>query len=660
MYRRPILTPHVVVRFHVADSGTVCQALSGSLNLALVSKLLFREREMVEPVSAAATLGALKLLQKPIDELYEKAKKEIGFKIDKTNFQKQASLIINDVAENVVKVPTLFYLDQIVDLNKFYHAPRVLCCQEEKVVHNVDFFPTKKNLIVLGTAGQGKSIFMRYLAHQEAKKQQKIPVFLELRRAQKETIKDAIFNKLSCYFDDLSSELFEFLVKQGALVLFLDGFDEVVAEKANLFFSELEDMSVKYKKMKVIVSSRYQSDMEKSLFFEKVEIQHCDRKDQEIIIKKLVTEKEVSNSICNAIKSSSTQVEDLLKTPLLISMLVTKYLVNREIPESQYDFYRDIFDVLAQRHDRLKIGINRGFKSGLSVSKLQECFEVICVETKKRRITNFDFIIMCEIVDIAVKNLDLKANIDDIIHDITNNICLIVKDGTGYSFVHKSIQEFFVANFIAKNESKDRGIFMSISEAYQDYVVEISFLEYIDPYKWSKFFIIPVFEAGIQFFGFLSRDLLKDFLVKNILVVVCSEETDIGDDNDSEFVFQETLSVFSFYEDCSQDFCVGRINQIYKNYFSYFIFSQVFRFVFSHSKISFEAWYNYVKKFDIRFDCCDEKYLRGVFRIDDFDGFDDFLDELYNGLVMKVESAKKIVKYRESSKLLDGLLGSRS
>lgn len=597
--------------------------------------------------TGAAILGSLKLAQKLIDDLYSRGKKDFYLKIGKVRFESLANQMLNDISENVVKVSTLFHLDKIVDLNDFYHAPVVNYLNDKDVVHDIGFLGSG-NLLILGTAGQGKSMFMRYMTALEAQKQSRIPIFLEFRKNQNKTIRESIVNKFSDYFEDMSNGLFEEFAKEGAIVLFLDGFDEVEVERAAVFLEELESFSIRYKKMRIIVSSRYEGDIVKSARFSRVEIQDCDFRDQKIIIRKLVKPDDIYNSIIRAIQDSNADVIDLLKTPLLITILVMKYLVNMDVPENQYGFYKDIFYVLAERHDRLK-SYERKFSSGLSIKQLQECFEGFCFLSKIRGAISFDFSDMHEMFEKSIEINGLNnVKSGDVISDITQNVCLIVRDGPGYSFIHKSIQEFFFASYIAKIESDVDKVYRKISDSYRDYKVEMEFLEFIDPYKWSKYFIIPVFSDGLSYFGFNSYEDFYDFVIKNFIIVKVPK---------TSFSVQqmgvESLECYAFYEGTYNNY-IGKIdrsllNDGYKNFFCFFVFSEIYEFFIDclyGREVGLDAmrstsWgfnFNIRKDSDVSF-----------FYLKDADGFDFFLKDLYFSIHRKIDEAQDFVSRREGN-----------
>ena len=91
---------------------------------------------------------------------------------------------------------------------------------------------SRQSIVLQGTVGQGKSIFMRYLTSQEAKQGERIPLFYELRRLDdNETLTSALSKQINNWITEFKESDFDRVAKTGKLALLLDGFDEVPHDK---------------------------------------------------------------------------------------------------------------------------------------------------------------------------------------------------------------------------------------------------------------------------------------------------------------------------------------------------------------------------------------------------------------------------------------------
>lgn len=366
-----------------------------------------------------------------------------------------------------------------------------------------------------GTVGQGKSVFMRFMTSQEIRKGERIPIFFELRNLGKnESLNQALIATLNKWLFEIDNQLFKVLAESGKLVFFLDGFDEIPTEQVKDIIRELEQWSEQYSQLQIIVSSRPDSGIEASSYFNVFELCAYDLDDQLGLIKKLVEEEESFLQIKKALEASSLDIQNLLKTPLMVTLFVMTYRAKQTIPESMSDFYEDIFQVLMYRHDKTKPGYIRELKSDLNEKQLQEIFEYFSFLTKKENILSFKRQKFIDLINISLnKTNHTQQDPSKVVQDITKALCLIIQDGPEFHFIHKSIQEFFVANFIRKlPEKSSYKIYNHMIQNYESFKFELIFLSEIDKYKYYKFFILPQLNSFLLQFNSLKNNDITDLL----------------------------------------------------------------------------------------------------------------------------------------------------
>ncbi len=102
--------------------------------------------------------------------------------------------------------------------------------------------------VISGTAGGGKSVLMRHLFLSAQKTGHQVPVFVELRKANKEKtpLKSLISNALQLFNFNLGNNI-DLYVEQalglGHFVLILDGYDEVDPDHKQQLTEELLELS---------------------------------------------------------------------------------------------------------------------------------------------------------------------------------------------------------------------------------------------------------------------------------------------------------------------------------------------------------------------------------------------------------------------------------
>lgn len=292
--------------------------------------------------------------------------------------------------------------------------------------------------------------------------------------------------------------------------------------------------------MKIICSSRPYNSLQNSSFFLSLTLNPYDEQDQIGFIQKLTNDLEISKQLVQKIGESDVGLKDLLRTPLMLTLFVMTYQTKLQIALSVSEFYRDIFDVLMNRHDYLKLPFERARFVDATQSQLEEIFQEFCFFSKNNgNRVSFDKQYFSEGLEEACKILDLKFDSNNIISELTKNICLILRDGNEYSFIHKSIQEFFVANLLKSFDISLLEKFytdMFNYENHNKFEVELRFLSELDKLNYYKYLVVPSInnffketkyvEKGIQAFlqsifvvdndeGDCTVTLLLDFEYEN-------------------------------------------------------------------------------------------------------------------------------------------------
>ncbi|KAA0924758.1 NACHT domain-containing protein [Psychrobacter sp. ANT_H56B] len=420
---------------------------------------------------------------------------------------------------DVAKVKTIYKNDSSIDLHEFYIPTRVrnINIKINKII-DID----KKNIIIEGTVGQGKSIFMRYLTYQEAKLGKRIPIFLELRKLENnQSLEDAISSTIAEWIPIFSKKNFHVLAESGDLFLFLDGFDEVSRDNLKRLLNEIERWHRYYPKMQMVISSRPGDDIQNINAFKVYQLDPYRYPEQKALINKLVQEEDARNILKKSIEESPSDIKSLITTPLMVTLYVMIYRALSELPKTQSEFYKNIFSILSTRHDKTKPGYKREFSSKLSESKLQKIFEEFCFMSFKKDELIFSYPRAVEIIDICIKDKDIQADPSNILQDFSKVVCLLPIDGLNYTFVHKSIQEYFSASFIiGKSEAFKSSFYSSYLTKFATYSKMKSIIDFLkdgDEYSYNKYYKIPFLKEYIDFFEInqYSNKIIDNILIEN-------------------------------------------------------------------------------------------------------------------------------------------------
>lgn len=145
---------------------------------------------------------------------------------------------------------------------------------------------------------------------------------------------------------------------------------------------DLESISQQYPQTQIVVTSRPDNAIQSSNFFKVLTIRPYEDDERIGLIRKLVNDDDSFGNLVKALKESPLKVDELLTTPLMVTLFVMTYRAKLIIPDSLSKFYEELFSVLIYKHDRTKPGYQREFKSSLNESELQEWFEILCFISK--------------------------------------------------------------------------------------------------------------------------------------------------------------------------------------------------------------------------------------------------------------------------------------
>ena len=409
---------------------------------------------------------------------------------------------------NVRKVKTIWQVDKAVDLASFYCDSHVVLNKSRRVIQQVDDFGTKDNLLIQGIAGQGKSIFLRYLCAVELAQGRSIPLFLELRKiSAQEGIVERIYQELANLGLTVDKALFSALAGSGKIALFLDAFDEIPEKLKKRSLSEIDDLASRYDTLRIFITSRPHNAIAMSPQLSNVTLDNLEGKEYQTVIHTLSKGDAWADVLIEHIERRAQHVRPLLCTPLMVTLLILTYKSHKQLPSQLSGFYDSLFFTLLQRHDGTKPGFTRHRACDLDDEQYRQVFEAMCIISKENPEMVFTYKDMYKITERALLESKRKAKPAKYLDDIIKITCLLVHDGDEYRFIHKTVQEYYSATFIAKKPDTWARKFyqrMDTVVAHHRWREELSFLCEIDRYRHDKYFMLPLI---LRFLDLAEKDM---------------------------------------------------------------------------------------------------------------------------------------------------------
>ncbi|WP_158259558.1 NACHT domain-containing NTPase [Photobacterium sp. GB-72] len=529
---------------------------------------------------ALLSAGVTKAFEVSFTELLSAIKSKTShfkkLKIDIPNAYRNAILVEN--------VKTIWQIDKAVNLNEFYFPSKIIVGGEKIKIDRLSSIPSISKCVIEGTAGQGKSIFLRYLTGYELKYGSNIPLFIELRKvSDKKTIEDLICDSLIDLGINVEIHQLHYLFSSGKITLLLDAFDEIPLNNIKETITFIESLASKYHDLQVVISSRPSSEIQKSTLFTVYKLAEINPSDFRPILNKFFFNDEGKvDEIITSIHKSTTDIANLIKTPLLLTLLCITYKGYNKIPESLSDFYNGLFHLLVSRHDSTKPGFIREYSSKLNENQLEKLFHAFCFQCMVNNSSILSRLESVEFTDKASKLTNISpCSETNFIRDCVKNTCLLLDENNQFHFIHKSIMEYHSARYIkdADVDLKKR-FYKSVFVKYSKYKDVLKYLKDIDETFYQKEFEIPYRIKWNEYFKWdgnsynyekMGNDITLDIECFNGQLRICTVKVSgvLGDEitNDWEipnlvFDYQDQIDNENFK--ASRDIKIIEIKNLYE------------------------------------------------------------------------------------------------
>ena len=357
-------------------------------------------------------------------------------------------------------VNTLIFPNQQILLETLYQ-PLNLVCDTKKT--KIDSFPNElfdkhRRILICDNAGMGKSTISKFICIQTIKAGVGIPVFIELKKLNSEnTILKEFLNQLNSIDKIFNTELALKLLTLDRFVIILDGFDEIVNKEIEFVTKDIKDFILKSSNNLFLLTSRPDSSITSFGDFKMTEISKLTRSESFQLLKRYdtISSVNISEKLILEIESKHDQIKSFLTNPFLVSLLYKSYSFKKNIPSKKSTFYNEVYTALFQEHDLSKDAYHRDKISKLDIQEFRVVLREFAIMTAK--IGEIEYTIQN-----AIKYLDdCKFNIpliqfksNKFIEDLLKTVPLFIKDGEYIKWAHKSLQDYFAAEYIIFHPKK--------------------------------------------------------------------------------------------------------------------------------------------------------------------------------------------------------------
>lgn len=366
------------------------------------------------------------------------------------------------------------------------------------------FLPKHKRVLITDTAGMGKSTLLKFLFLQCIKSHYALPVFIELRHlSQTQSILDIIERQLNPttvaetdhYF---TRQRIERILKKGGLVFFFDGYDEIAFKDREKVTEDIKRFVDRFSSNLFAITSRPESGLLAFPTFKQFSIRPLLKKESFELIKKYDQNGVRSQQLIEKLEGRDfVAVQEFLKNPLLTTLLYRSFEYKQNLPLKKHVFYRQVFDALFDWHDSTKDGYNtREKKSKLDIDSFHRILRVMgFISVMTGQVEGDTDTVLGWIRKAKGICLGTVFHESDFLDDLIRAVPIFVKDGSYFRWSHKSLAEYFAAQYICTEGKLQQEQILSglmKSGRLDGFANVLDQIYDIDNHAFRKYLIIPM------------------------------------------------------------------------------------------------------------------------------------------------------------------------
>lgn len=404
---------------------------------------------LVKPV-ASATFNGLKTITSAAIEIFTNRLTDYILQQEQRH-----SYLSTIVFQHQKSLSELYIPLTLISANEAIRAKKIDEIKVDKF--RKEIFDQNGKILITDTAGMGKSTLSKFLFIECLKSNDKVPFFIELRHlTDKIGVLDVITKQLNPPTTEDDEQKFQKkhiqrMLKKNELLFIFDGYDEIIPTYREKITKDLKELIELYPQHNYIITSRPESGLLAFPAFRQYHIKPLVSEESYSLIKKYDNGCGRSEQLISTLqKTEYRSVREFLGNPLLCSLLYRCFEYKQSIPLKKHVFYRQVYDALYDWHDASKDGYNTREKlSGLDIDAFHRMLRVVGFYSVMTGKIEGDRDIVLGWIRKAKEVCHYKnVSESNFLEDLVRAVPLFVKDGDKYRWSHKSLSEYFAAQYI--------------------------------------------------------------------------------------------------------------------------------------------------------------------------------------------------------------------
>ncbi|MGH9754882.1 MAG: NACHT domain-containing protein, partial [Blastocatellia bacterium] len=367
-------------------------------------------------------------------------------------------------------------------MREVYVPLKVAGSSDDKLIDAYHALAGYRKLMVNGPPGSGKSMLLKHIVLSYAEGRlthlpdRPIPILLELHRLNDPslTLEQHLVEELARNGFPHANILVRRGLKQGSLMLLLDGLDEVNASRRGQVVQQIKDLLDKHRDCRFMGTCR--TAIYHDEFADAVDqtMEVMEFKDQQIrhFLRSWSSSMSPDKSIEQLIQTlgDRPRIMALARNPLLLTIIAYLYTdTNFVLPHSRAEFYQMTTDVLLNQwhHEQNRF---KAREKRLVLQQLALTFQDSAARGGQDRLTMDIESVLNQVrevlPDLNLQPADASPLLDEIVE--RSGMLLSIDGGMRYAFAHLTLQEFFAAERLRDDPAAMIDRFKSDRDAWRE------------------------------------------------------------------------------------------------------------------------------------------------------------------------------------------------